>query len=564
MITTSSYKPFKKETIDYSKLIVTNKAASNYDPTKTTGLRNAFVRQMDIRFNALKSLIGKAIIEQDCFGLITSSGNINFNSASRADAPDSLPGHRAFAFSRNPEKMDSFMSWLDSQEKAGILTTTKINQLGSAAETPWTNIYIQDSYKRGVQRATYEMGKEGIQLPNDIPAGLQASINTPFHIDRVGLLYTRTFSDLKGITKAMDTRISQILAQGLVDGDNPRTLAKKINDQVDGIGKARARTLARTEIIRAHHAGMIGEYRNYGIAGVKVKAEWVTAGFNVCPKCQSNEGKVYTLDEIEGMIPFHPNCRCMALPIVDESKVKETPKVEIKPTAENNWAYMQEKGWKTDKWFKPDVFKKKYNASLKNINISEIDGYMDDIAKKYDIKWEYKAIEDGFRPNQMDVKFRGTYDGKPVNLVRSFYVRDKQQWVEHELFSIPEALQGKGMSKEVLSSFYKVYDKAGINHISIHANIDVGGYAWGKYGFSSTKESAMALLKSEKGKAHYSAAKREFDEYFKNNPTANYFPMNIWAYSDYGKEMLLGSDWSGVLNLANKVSKNIFESYLGY
>lgn len=34
---------------------------------------------------------------------------------------------------------------------------------------------------------------------------------------------------------------------------------KKINDQVDGIGKARARTLARTEIIRAHHAGMIGE-----------------------------------------------------------------------------------------------------------------------------------------------------------------------------------------------------------------------------------------------------------------------------------------------------------------
>jgi len=330
MITTASYKPFKKSTIDYSKSIVANKASSNYDPTKTTGLRNAFVRQIDIRFNTLKSRISKAIINQDCFGLISSTGNINLNSTSRADAPDSLPGNRAFAFSRNPEKMDSFMTWLDSQEKSGILTTTKINQLGSAAETPWTNIYIQDSYKRGVQRATYEMGKEGIQLPNDIPAGLQASINTPFHIDRVGLLYTRAFSDLKGITKAMDIQISRILAQGLVDGDNPRTLAKKINDQVDGIGKARARTLARTEIIRAHHAGMIGEYRNYGIAGVKVKAEWVTAGFNVCPKCQSNEGKIYTLDEIEGMIPFHPNCRCMALPTMPEKGVNKGENVQEK------------------------------------------------------------------------------------------------------------------------------------------------------------------------------------------------------------------------------------------
>jgi hypothetical protein len=41
------------------------------------------------------------------------------------------------------------------------------------------------------------------------------------------------------------------------------------------------------------------------------------------------------LAEIEGMIPFHPNCRCMALPVVDDSKVKEVEKVVESNTLED-------------------------------------------------------------------------------------------------------------------------------------------------------------------------------------------------------------------------------------
>jgi SPP1 gp7 family putative phage head morphogenesis protein len=81
----------------------------------------------------------------------------------------------------------------------------------------------------------------------------------------------------------------------------------------------RAEILARTEIIRAHHLGTIQEYRNQGLLNIVVKAEWKTAGDDrVCTKCASLEGKVFTLDEIEPMIPAHPNCRCIALPYVEE------------------------------------------------------------------------------------------------------------------------------------------------------------------------------------------------------------------------------------------------------
>jgi SPP1 gp7 family putative phage head morphogenesis protein len=152
-------------------------------------------------------------------------------------------------------------------------------------------------------------------------------MSTPFHMDRVGMLYARTFEDLKGITAAMDANISRILSQGMVDGDGPRSLAGKIVDAT-GISRNRAMTLARTEIIRAHHSAMVQEYKNWAVEGVVVKAEWVDAGFNVCPKCSENNGKIFELSEIEGLIPLHPNCRCIALPTMPEKTVKEVAKVQ--------------------------------------------------------------------------------------------------------------------------------------------------------------------------------------------------------------------------------------------
>jgi SPP1 gp7 family putative phage head morphogenesis protein len=80
--------------------------------------------------------------------------------------------------------------------------------------------------------------------------------------------------------------------------------------------------LARTELIRAHHLATIQEYRNWELLDIRVKAEWATARDDrVCPKCAALDGKVFTLDEIEPMIPLHPNCRCIALPW-DEAIIK--------------------------------------------------------------------------------------------------------------------------------------------------------------------------------------------------------------------------------------------------
>jgi len=299
---------------------------SNVDPTRTTSLRNAFVANSNRRFRELTAAIRKAVAVEDVFGL-------------GQESPETIiiqqlstPGPGAFAFPRSSDKVRSFMRWLQAQQEAGILQTITLPQLGAGVEAGWTNIYIQDSYKRGVMRARYEMKKAGFDVPTlDATGGIEVSMSTPFHIDRLGLLYTRAFSELKGITAAMDQQISRVLAQGLADGDGPRLLARKIVGTINGTGKdvlgltdslgrfipaqRRAEIMARTEMIRAHHQATIQEYMNWGVEGVAVKAEFMTAGDNrVCSQCNALEGEIFPLEVAMNIIPVHPQCRCIALP----------------------------------------------------------------------------------------------------------------------------------------------------------------------------------------------------------------------------------------------------------
>lgn len=311
----------------YSHLILNQR-----DPSQTTVLRNAFVSQMNKRFRHLTGLITKAIVEEDVFGLR--------NPGSMRIVAMQTPGRRAFDFPRSADKVAAFMEWLQGQVDNGILQVTQFRQVGTAVESAWTNIYIQDSYRRGVIRARYELRKAGFEVPTlESTGGIAASMGLPFHIDRLGLLFTRTFNELKGITDSMSQLISRLLTQGIADGIGPSTLARMLNYSIIGTGSTldlpisyinpktgklvqyvmpgirRARILARTEIIRAHAEATLQEYKNWGVEGVNVKAEWITAGDNrVCNQCADLEGSVFTIEKAQGMLPLHPQCRCAWIP----------------------------------------------------------------------------------------------------------------------------------------------------------------------------------------------------------------------------------------------------------
>lgn len=299
----------------------------NYDPTRTTALRNSFATDMNRRFKAIAAAIVISVFKNDCFGLNNTPIHV-------FQATPITPN--AFLFLRDSEKVAAFIKWLDEQIKAEILTVIDIEQIGQSFDAAWTNRYLFDSYKRGIIRARNEMIRSGVNVPSvEDSGGILNIVSSPFHIERLGLIFTRFYSDLKGITDVMESQISRILAQGIADGDGPRLLARKLVSAINGTGVGdlgitdtlgrfipamrRAEILARTEMIRAHHLATIQEYRNWGLLNIRVKAEWKTAGDDrVCSKCSSLEGQIFTLDEIEPMIPLHPQCRCIALPYIEE------------------------------------------------------------------------------------------------------------------------------------------------------------------------------------------------------------------------------------------------------
>ena len=54
---------------------------------------------------------------------------------------------------------------------------------------------------------------------------------------------------------------------------------------------------------------------------------------------------------------------------------------------------------------------------------------------------------------------------------------------ESAYFAINPGEQGGGIGKELLRSNVALYQQMGLDKVKVHANIDVGGYAWAKYGY---------------------------------------------------------------------------------
>lgn len=281
------------------------------DPSRTATLRRSFAAEMSKKFNAVRREIRELVVTEDAFGL-SDPGHLLF---ARNQAP------QTWAFRSDPAKVEAFRRWLKDQVDQKILISDNQGK-------PWLAPYIESAYKKGVMRAYRTGRKAGGSIPGMVPLPpgevLGISFFGPEQTARAEMLYTRAWTELQGVTAAMDQQLSRELTLGLIQGQSPTVIARNMSKRIAGLTKTRAKVIARTEIIAAHAEGQLDGYQTLGVDEVEVIAEWQTAGDNkVCPRCAAMEGVRLKLDDARGLIPRHPSCRCAWAPVRGERGSRE-------------------------------------------------------------------------------------------------------------------------------------------------------------------------------------------------------------------------------------------------
>lgn len=124
--------------------------------------------------------------------------------------------------------------------------------------------------------------------------------------------HNATFSDRIWLYQdLMKAELSKLLQSGLIQGKNPRVLARELKKQFD-VKTADAERLMRTELARVQTEAQKQSYERNGFE------EYIfLANSSCCEVCQALHDKHFKVADMmpgENASPIHPHCRCSTAP----------------------------------------------------------------------------------------------------------------------------------------------------------------------------------------------------------------------------------------------------------
>ena len=134
----------------------------------------------------------------------------------------------------------------------------------------------------------------------------------------------------------LKSELDTLLRQGLIQGRNPRVLARHLT-KLFGVSKANAERLMRTELARVQIEAQKQSFERNGYD----QYEFIALG-SACGICRELDGKHFKIKDMEiakNAPPCHPNCRCSVAAWEDDEEYEE-------------WIDFLEKGGTTEEWNK--------------------------------------------------------------------------------------------------------------------------------------------------------------------------------------------------------------------
>lgn len=138
-------------------------------------------------------------------------------------------------------------------------------------------------------------------------------VNASFH--------NATFSDRIWANQTLlRADIDKLLQSGLIQGKNPRVLARDLRKVID-TSVYNSERLMRTELARVQTDAQLKEYEKYNVE----EYEFIcNHNGNTCEICQGLHKKRFKVADMmpgENAPPMHPLCRCSTVPYVDREEL---------------------------------------------------------------------------------------------------------------------------------------------------------------------------------------------------------------------------------------------------
>lgn len=183
-----------------------------------------------------------------------------------------------------------------------------IEDLGHTTED-FAKKNMQQGFKQVYKSTGEAMGDVNFAMPNK--KLMEKLLNTPWRGD--------TFSKrLWKNQKKLAISLNDILLTGLQQGKTVTEIAVSLHNRL-GQGFNECHRLVRTESMHYLNDATLQRYKDTGIKYVQI---WAADDERTCDTCGGYHEKIRPIDKCPH-VPFHANCRCTILPVVDEKVIAE-------------------------------------------------------------------------------------------------------------------------------------------------------------------------------------------------------------------------------------------------
>lgn len=192
------------------------------------------------------------------------------------------------------EAIDQIEAYIDANAVKPTSVTVVAAAIAHGKDWADKNIINAGITANGISRGT-----TALYLPND-----------PRMVE---LAEDAMVGEIRGLTGFYATGLKRTLRTAWDNGYTMPEITKAVQE-VTGLAKSKAVTIARTETLRAGNTATLERYARAGVQ----KVEWLSAQDDrMCEECESLHGTVYDIGE-EPDLPVHPNCRCTVVPIIEK------------------------------------------------------------------------------------------------------------------------------------------------------------------------------------------------------------------------------------------------------